>query len=176
MMAGPATGRQRGFFVLQSAVALIVAAALIMVMLLRTQQYYDEAERQAVRLTVDTLRTALGLRLTQLRSQGPAELARIAEENPFDWLEQKPENYLGEYYSPELKEIPTGNWLFDRRDKSLVYLLKSHRSFFPNASNFLKFKVEFKQAGFPGIKNGQTEVPRGLVIEQLSDQAAIDSD
>jgi general secretion pathway protein G len=176
MMAEPATGPQRGFFVLQSTVAVIVAAALIMVMLLRTQQYYDEAERQAVWLTVDTLRTALGLRVTQGYRQGPAELARIVEENPFDWLEQKPENYLGEYYSPELKEIPTGNWLFDRRDRSLVYLLKSHRSFSSNASKFLKFKVKFVQARLPGIKNGQTEGPQGLMIEQVSDHAATDSD
>ncbi|GAB3451964.1 hypothetical protein GCM10027321_00070 [Massilia terrae] len=164
--------RVRGFVLLQSTIALMVAAVLITVMLVRTRQYNDEAELQSVKLTVNILRGALGLRLVEARGQGAAAINRVAEENPFDWLSRKPENYLGEYYSPELKEMPPGNWLFDRRDRSLVYLLKSHRSFASEASNFLKFKVEFAQARLPGVKIGPAEVPNGLVIEQIGDGAA----
>ena len=152
-------------------VLLTVAAILITVMLLRTRQYNDEAEIQTVKLTVNILRNALSLRIVDARGQGPAGLLKVADENPFDWLGRKPENYLGEYYSPELKEMPGGNWLFDRRDKTLIYLLNSHTSFASGSSKFLKFKVEFAQARLPGVKNGPAEVPGGLVIAQVDDQA-----
>jgi hypothetical protein len=40
----------------------------------------------------------------------------------------------------------------------------------------LKFKVEFAQARLPGVKNGPTEVPNGLVIAEVHDQSAINTD
>jgi general secretion pathway protein G len=169
-------GQVRGFVLLQSTVALIVAAILITVMLLRTRQYQDEAEIQSVKLTVNILRSALGLRITDARGQGQAGLIKIAEENPFDWLDRKPDNYLGEYYSPELKEMPVGNWVFDRRDKCLIYLLQSHTTFAARPSKFLKFKVEFAQARLPGVKSGPAEVSSGLVIEQIDDDTANKTD
>jgi general secretion pathway protein G len=173
-----ATGKHEGGFSLfELAISLIVFAVLATVMLVRTQQYHGEVERQAVQQTVDVVRTALRVRLAKGgRVIPPAELARIAEQNPFDWLGQKPDNYLGEYYSPDLEAMPAGNWVFDRRDKTLVYLLSSHRSFSFSASKFLKFKVEFAHARMPGNKNGPKEVPNSLVVVQLSDQAAVDID
>lgn len=175
-MMGVRASRRHGFVLVQSIIALMVAAVLIVVMLVRTRQYNDEAERQTVNLMVNTFRTALGLRVAAVAGKGPAALARIADENPFDWLGRKPDNYLGEYYSPDLKEMHEGNWLFDRRDKTLVYLPSSHKSFASRPSKFLKFKVEFAQAGLPGVKNGPTEVPSGLVIEQVDDDSASKTD
>jgi type II secretory pathway pseudopilin PulG len=164
-----------GFFVLQSTVAVVVAALLIAIMLLRTQQYHEEAERQSVQQTVDTLRAALRLRVTETRRRSAA-VAPLADENPFDWLEAKPGNYLGEYYSPELNEIPVGNWLFDRRDKSVIYLLNTHESFLSGTSKFIKFKVEFDHAQFPRVKDGPAEAPTGLVIVPVDDEAAKSTD
>jgi general secretion pathway protein G len=177
MTGGPRVGRERGFSLFELAVSAAVLAVLATVLLIRTQQYHGEVERQAVEQTVGVLRAALQLRLQRGgKEPPPAELARIIEQNPFDLLPQKPPNYLGEYYAPPLETIPTGNWVFDRRDKTLVYLLSSHRSFSFDGSKFLKFKVEFAQARLSGRKNGPKEVPNRLVIVQVSDQAAIDSD
>jgi general secretion pathway protein G len=176
-MADAAGKHEGGFSLFELAISLIVFGVLATVMLVRTQQYHGEVERQAVQRTVEVVRTALRIRLTNGgRAVGPAELARIAEQNPFDLLQQKPDNYLGEYYSPDLEAMPAGNWVFDRRDKTLVYLLSSHRSFSFNASKFLKFKVEFAQARMPGNKNGPKEVPKSLVVVQLNEQAAVDID
>jgi prepilin-type N-terminal cleavage/methylation domain-containing protein len=168
-----ATGKgAKGFSLFELVVSLIIFAVLASVLLMRTLQYQEDAERQSVQRTVNVLRTALQTRLAKggaiLR---PAALAHILEENPFDWLDQKPVNYLGEYYSPELEEMPVGNWVFDRRDKTLVYLLSGHRNFSFSASKFLKFKVEFAQAQMTGRKNGPKEVPNSFVIVQVSEQA-----
>lgn len=171
------TGRERGFTLFELAIVVIIVGVLAGVLLLRAQQYREEAQLQSVRQTIGLLRVAMELRV--LKAGGSSRIVamrRMTEENPFDWLEQKPENYVGEYYSPDLKEIPTGNWVFDRRDKTLVFLLNSDKTFSFNASNFLKFKVEFTQARVPGEKHGPAEVPTGLVIAQLHDQSAETSD
>jgi general secretion pathway protein G len=168
---------QSGFTLFELAISLIIFAVLAAILLWRAQQYYGEAERLYVQRTVDSLRAALAVRLTRVPGNASARtLARIAEENPFDWLVQKPDNYLGEYYSPELKEMHTGNWVFDRRDKTLIYLVNSDKSFTSGASNFLKFKVEFAQARMPGRKNGPEEVPSGLKIVQIDDRPATTTD
>jgi prepilin-type N-terminal cleavage/methylation domain-containing protein len=167
--------REGGYSLFELAVTLAVLAVLMAILLERTQEYRGDVERQAVQQTVGVLRTALRVRFSSGRPLRPVELARAVEENPFDWLDQKPVNYLGEYYSPDLEAMPTGNWVFDRRDKTLVYLLSSPRSFSFDASKFLKFKVEFAQAQMTGRKNGPREVPNSLVIVQVSDQADIDT-
>jgi type II secretory pathway pseudopilin PulG len=176
-MANPIDRRGRGYAVVEFAVAVTVFGVLVAVLLWRTRQYNAEMEREAVQLTVHVLRNALQSRLV---GAGPApradELARLAEANPFDLLEQKPANYLGEYYSPDLNSLHRGNWVFDRRDKTLIYLLNSDESFSLNASRLLKFKVEFAHAQLTlGKTNGPAEVPKSLVIVQVSDPAAIDA-
>jgi prepilin-type N-terminal cleavage/methylation domain-containing protein len=166
-------GHRRGFTLFEFAVSMSIVTVLAGILLVRTQQYRGEVERQAVEQTIGLLRVALQIQET--KATGPdrrAVLARLAEQNPFDLLEQKPQNYLGEYYSPELEKIPEGNWVFDRRDKTLTYLLSSHKSFSFPSSNFLKFKVEFAHARASGVKYGAAQVPTSLVIERIDDQSA----
>ena len=69
-------------------------------------------------------------------------LTKLAEENPFDWLKNKPVNYAGEYFSPEDADIGRGRWCFDRRDKSVVYLLNIPETFLDAQTKRLKFKVK----------------------------------
>jgi general secretion pathway protein G len=168
-----------GFTLYEFAVAAGVLAALVGILLLRTLFYQDEAEKAAVRQVVASLRIALTLRANEVDTkEGKRGLTRLLEENPLDWLAQKPRNYLGEYYSPELKEIPSGNWVFDRRDKCLIYLLSDHKSFSLGASNLLKFKVEFAQLPFVNgkSKNGPAEVASSLVLSEVNEQVPAPTD
>jgi general secretion pathway protein G len=98
----------------------------------------------AARQVVASLRTSLEARAAQLASGGrELELRKLAAENPINWLSWKPANYLGEYYAPDPKEIGEAGWVFDPRDKTLVYLPKNAESFAFSTSRLLRFKVEF---------------------------------
>jgi general secretion pathway protein G len=174
-MANTFGRKYSGFTQFEFAISASVLALLAAVLLSRLFFYQEQAEMVAVKQLVATMRTALQVRASDVASRtGEGGLRRLLEENPLDLLEHKPDNYLGEYYSPDLEKIPSGNWVFDRRDKCLIYLLRSHKSFSSNASNLLKFKVEFAQlrAQAAAYKKRPGEVSRAVVLDQVNDQAS----
>jgi general secretion pathway protein G len=176
----PRSGKScSGFTFYEFAICAAVAAVLTGLLLTRVLFYRERAERVAVQQLVGTLRTTLQLHASQLAAtQGERGLRRLLEENPLDWLARKPDNYLGEYYSPDLEKMPTGNWVFDRRDKCLIYLLNSNKKLYLNASKLLKFKVEYapprRQAA--GTTNMPAEVSTGVELNQLTGQHPVDTD
>jgi prepilin-type N-terminal cleavage/methylation domain-containing protein len=135
---------QGGFTLLEFAVVLVVSSILSAIALNRFEYYREQAEIVAARQVVASLRTSLNVRSAQLLSRGQEqELKSLAAGNPMNLLLWKPENYLGEYYAPDPKEIGRAGWVFDPRDKTLVYLPKNTESFSFSTSRLLKFKVEF---------------------------------
>lgn len=170
-MSRAAAAPRRGFTLFEFAVVCAVFGALVGALLLRVQFYQAEAERAAVNQVVATLRVALQWRIADhARAPRGTSLEALARENPMDWLLEKPANYLGEYYSPPVEDLPRGNWVFDRRDRLLIYLPNTVKSFSFGASNLLKFKVEFVQApGQGAMKNGAAESRPALALVQLSD-------
>jgi general secretion pathway protein G len=169
------SGRQRqsGYTLFELAICVAVLAALAGLLLVRVQAYSAQAERAAVNQLVETLRTALQLRISDAkRTGGKNSLSRLLDENPLDWLDRKPDNYVGEYYAPEIEKIPPGNWLFDRRDKTLKYLPSSRDFYSISATKFLRFKVESAQLlGRIPVQEGRAQELAGLELQQLSDQA-----
>jgi prepilin-type N-terminal cleavage/methylation domain-containing protein len=135
---------QGGFTLLEFAVVVLVSAIVSVVALNRFEHYREQAEITAARQVVAALRTSLEVRAAQLASKGrEQDLRRLAADNPINLLSWKPANYLGEYYAPEPKQIGQSGWVFDPRDKTLVYLPKNTESFTFSTSRLLKFKVEF---------------------------------
>jgi general secretion pathway protein G len=134
----------KNFTLLQFALVVLVSSVLSAVALNRYEYYREQAEMTAAREVVAALRTSLQVRTAQLASTGAQEeLRKLASANPIKLLLWKPENYLGEYYAPDPKWIGRAGWVFDPRDKSLVYLPKNIESFSFSTSRLLKFKVEF---------------------------------
>ena len=135
---------QGGFTLLEFAVVVLVSSIVSAVVLNRFEYYREQAEIAAARQVVAALRTSLQVRTAQLLSQGQErELQKLAAGNPIQLLLWKPENYLGEYYAPDPEQIGRAGWVFDPRDKSLVYLPKNTKSFSFSTSRLLRFKVEF---------------------------------
>jgi general secretion pathway protein G len=133
-----------GFTLLEFAVVVLVSSILSAIALNRFEYYREQAEIVAARQVVASLRTSLNVRSAQLLSRGQEqEMKSLAAGNPMNLLLWKPENYLGEYYAPDPKEIGRAGWVFDPRDKTLVYLPKNTESFSFSTSRLLKFKVEF---------------------------------
>jgi general secretion pathway protein G len=172
-MASAGGNKHAGFTLYEFAVSGAVLAVLAGLLLSRAAVYQEEAERVAVQELVGTLRRALQLHASGLRDHQRAT-RQLLEDNPLDWLARKPDNYLGEFYSPDLEKMPHGNWLFDRRDKCLVYLLDNHKSFYFRASKLLKFKVEFARLqGQAAQATSRTrEVYGALILAEVGQASA----
>ena len=135
-----------GFFVV-----FAVAAALSAVLLHRLADVHHRAQQAAARQVLSAVQTAFQARLARapVRESG---LAALARQNPVSWLDRAPGNYKGEVDDVAIASLEEDTWVFDRRDRSLMYIPRGYKSLSFNAATLLKFKVEF-----PHIKvfNGQ---------------------
>jgi hypothetical protein len=140
--AGPAR-RQRGSSKFEFALAAALFAVLAGLAADRLHSYQADAETVAVKQLVTSLQAALTFKMSQLTAaQQRIDIAALGAQNPMGWLYEKPKNYLGEYYSPDEQKLAPGNWYFDRREKTLVYLLTRRKSFASNSLILLKYKVK----------------------------------
>ena len=170
--SGPAAGPVAcGFALFELAVTAVVVAVLAGILLHRMVPYAGQSEVVAAKQLIHSLRTALALRAAQAAaSGGPDALLAISRENPIEWLVRRPENYLGEYYSPDEAELPKGNWYFDKASRTLVYLAAAPKSFSVETSKFLRFKVELLRVPQPVEPDGRIRVSEGLVLAEVENQ------
>lgn len=171
-MSPARTRRQGGASRLELAVATIVVALLTGMLLDRLISYQGETERVAAKQLISSLRTALAMRSAEAMARGgDAGLMTLAHQNPMRWLQNMPENYLGEYYSVPKEGLPNGNWYFDRRAQTLVYLPSGYKSFASGIQKIQMFKVELLHRPDPVETSGRREVTTGLVLDQIDDQS-----
>jgi prepilin-type N-terminal cleavage/methylation domain-containing protein len=89
--------RQRGFNFLELVAAIAIVGVFGTVLLQRMLYLQEVAEMTAMELTVANLRTGLRYKTGDLLMRDKvSEIATLADENQVDWLENRPENYLGE--------------------------------------------------------------------------------
>jgi len=118
--------KRLGFTLIELIVVVCVVALMATLLLSRVLFYQEEAEKVAVEQMLGTLRSALHLQIANLLVNGKdADIAHLADQNPMDWLAEKPKNYVGEYYTPKPDVVAAGNWYFDLQTKNLVYLVSS---------------------------------------------------
>jgi general secretion pathway protein G len=132
-----------GFTLVELVVSITVIVLLMTAFLTRLLVYQREVERLAVDQVVRALRSGLQIQLASMNSRGRMnELPGLLEQNPIDWLAQKPANYLGAFYHPGETELEAGNWYFDKMDHKLVYLYKHSDNSESAEPNQLNFKVK----------------------------------
>jgi general secretion pathway protein G len=164
--------RQHGALLLELALAAVVTALLAGLLLNCLISYRGESEHVAVKQLIGSLRTALAVRSAKaISTTGEAGLLALAYQNPMTWLQQVPENYLGEYHSPNNAELPSGNWYFDRVGQTLVYLPASAKSFSVGIQKILIFKVKLVHMSGPVNTDAREKGSTGLVLDQLSDSS-----
>jgi prepilin-type N-terminal cleavage/methylation domain-containing protein len=161
----------RGFTMFEFAVSAVIFAILMAILVNRLGVYQEEADRAKAEQLVGTMRAALQFKVGELIvTSRQASAVKFLDENPIDWLMEKPDNYLGEYYAPPPGTLPKGNWYFDRTSKTLVYLLNNGKSFVEGQSNLLKFKVKFSELnGNSAMPSGQPAAIKGVVLEQVTE-------
>ncbi|KAB8061330.1 type II secretion system protein [Janthinobacterium violaceinigrum] len=139
--------RQRGFTLFELAVVASVFAILVAVFLNRASHYQQQAQQVAVAQMLGVLRTSLRVQVLHLYLADHRDrLPALARQNPFDWLDDKPANYLGEFAQPDLEKLPTGNWLYDRKEQKIIYLFSNGNIFPSTGVDAVKFKVTLPSA------------------------------
>jgi general secretion pathway protein G len=136
----------RGFTLLEFAIVVAVTALLSTVLLHRLDAYRRAAEEAAARQTVAALRAALQVEVTRALAQGRSDtLATLAAQNPMRLLARPPANYLGEFALSDQGGVARHGWVFDPRDKILVYLTSERERFASGKSELPAFKVELSR-------------------------------
>jgi general secretion pathway protein G len=125
-------GRQRGASQLELIVCLTLFGIFLLVFLERALYYQEYAEKAAMEMTVANMRTGLRYKVADLiMNNRLSEIPTLADENPIDWLEARPENYLGEFDTPPGSGT-AGRWFYDRARRELVYTVNNRRHFVPS--------------------------------------------
>jgi general secretion pathway protein G len=123
----------RGFTLLELIIVICIVSILAGLFLVRVPFYQEQAEKTAMEQVRGAVQSALVLRYGAMMTRGATgekELNALSSDNPLGWLQQKPENYAGEFFDPAPGAIPSGQWFFDLKTHDLVYI--------PNRSEYLK--------------------------------------
>jgi len=142
MRAFPVRGNQCGASFVEFAVSIALIGIFVGVLLERTSYYQEYAEKTAMESTAENIRTGLRYKVADLMLANRApEIPSLADENPMNWLGERPPNYLGELDSAPADEVK-GQWYFDKRNQELVYTVNNRRHFSP--STYRDFSVRYR--------------------------------
>lgn len=158
----------RGYSFIEFAFVAIIFTLLSGLLLQRIFQSQRMAELAAVDYVTAVLRSALVVKSAQLLTQGKRDdIPALADQNPMNWLTQKPHNYHGEYFSPDIEELPGGVWFFDRKTKTLVYLLNVRKTFPTGTPKSMKFKVKLNYSPVGNVGRQQSYSVTSVSIVQV---------
>lgn len=169
MREGNTFDRQQGISRLEFAVAIAVFAVLAGVLLERLLYVEEYAEMTAMELTVVNMRTGLRNRMGDLLIHDRvSEIATLADENPVNWLERRPENYLGEFDGRPAEDV-RGRWYYDRLRHEMVYTANLRRHFTPGPDSEYTVRIRAVRTPVPDDSTAeQKTVPRWVTLARTS--------
>lgn len=151
----PCCGKARvpGFTLLELLVVCAVVALLAAIALERFGSVQEDAEVVMAEQVLGTLKNATRIRATELISgRRWDELRRMVGGNPFDWLEELPENYSGKLVG----EGRPGRWYFDAAQGAVVYFVRHGERFESSAGSP---SMRFAVVGLDSAGNPLTDGP-----------------
>ena len=107
---------------------VICVVSILALKLLDWVGYYQErAEKAAMESTHALLQAGMTLRASALFIKGTgADVNALSDQNPMDWLAERPANYLGAFLGAPPEGSPSGVWYFDSAARLLVYRPQRH--------------------------------------------------
>lgn len=152
----------RGFTVLELILVIIVAGIAGLVAFDRFLYYQELAEKATVEATLASFKMGLQIRSAELAiSNNQSQSGGLERENPVRWLAEPPANYAGEYPT----RPAAGQWYFDPKDATLVYVPSSSRylTFSTSGNGELRFRVRLKY-DVVQTAAGSARMPAGISI------------
>ena len=118
--------RVGGFSLLELVIVIVIISFLLVLAVSRLLAVQVDAERVTMETVAGTLRSAIGMKVAEsiVKYQVPG-LARLAGSNPMDLLAETPKNYLGEFDGVDPSTLQDGSWYFDKRTKTLDYVVRN---------------------------------------------------
>ena len=153
------------------AVVVIVFGLVMMVLLERLALVRKEGDRAGMEALLVNLRSALYGKVVALQAQGrDGDIGALAGANPMQWLQSRPQNYLGELDQKAAELATAGQWYFDVKQHKLVYVLESKKSSSSGATERICFRVE---SGRLPSKNANAEratpAQAGVALTQVAE-------
>ncbi len=140
----------KGFTLFELAVVVCIVAVLLVVFLNRVLFYQEQVEKAGMIGVITSVQSSLNMQqLGYLIRNEDAKIANLTKDNPINWLDDKPPNYVGEFFDPALDTIAPGNWAFDLKSRDLIYVPDNTRniSFAGDGKKWLRFRVKLEQEG-----------------------------
>lgn len=114
----------------------LVATVILVVVLVFAQKFRvvsGQGELAAVKSTLGALRTALVIDFLRQKAKQNASDVVVMQRNPFELLQRRPPNYVGEMNRAKAVSAPAGSWVFDR-DCACVGYMPLHGEWFNSPS------------------------------------------
>jgi general secretion pathway protein G len=114
----------------------VIISVLLVVAISRLLALMVDAERAAMETMAGTLRSAIGMKVAEsIVKSKVKDIPAFEGSNPMALLAETPRNYLGELDGADPAKLEDGNWYFDKRDKTLVYLVRNKGYFAGGQTN-----------------------------------------
>ena len=161
----------KGFTLIELVIVIIIISVLMGLFMNRVMFYREQAEKVAMQEVAGAIQSALVLQYGQILTRGkPSDVAALADSNPMSFLQKKPSNYAGEFYAPTLLSAGAGNWVFDLKNRELVYLVGNAEHFKPGADGqkWVRFRVtaHHEPSLLPSQRDAAPELT-GLLFEPV---------
>lgn len=145
-------GGQAGFTLFELIVVICIVALLAAILVNRLRLYEEAAEKAAMQQTAAAIKSALQMRVASYMISGrDNEIENLRNENPVDWLQEKPTDYAGEFYADAYARVRPGSWYFDLTRRELAYVIKLGDNFKPgpDARKWVRYRVRIKYEDQP---------------------------
>ncbi len=133
--------RQLRYFIYLLGLCIILI--LILVFLNRVDYLHLKAEQMAVQGMIRSMQAAV---LMQTDLGNASQKRADPGENPMNFMDYIPDNYLGELDRVQPKKIQGGQWYFDKNKDMLIYRIKNTEGFGSKLSGPARIRFKIKEA------------------------------
>ncbi|MEK7438954.1 MAG: hypothetical protein AAB150_18950 [Pseudomonadota bacterium] len=140
-------GRHAGFTLFELVIVVCVVSVMAFLLVDRLQVYKEAAEKASMQQTAAAIKSALQLRVAAYMIEGrDKQIETLRLENPVNWLQDPPENYVGEYYSDAYARVKPGSWYFDLARREFIYVVNLESKFLPRSDGrkWVRYRVKIE--------------------------------